>query len=107
MTNTAPANLPRETTYTGRWMVTKNPTNRSYGIGRAFAADLAGMREVEPGVEFTVWEFSGHTATGQRLFVRTRMVADAEGNVTCYDSEGRKIIRHPADREIRYLSRRA
>ena len=103
-TKTAPAYISRDT-YAGRWTTTKALSNPAYGIGRAFAADLAADKGA--GVEFVVWEFSGHTRSGERLFCRSRFVADAEGNLHGYDSNGRKVIVHPADREVRYLTRTA
>ena len=98
--STAPAYIERDT-YTGRWSVTKATTNTEYGVGRAFAHDLAARHGRAP---FIIWEFSGHTPSGQRLFHRSRYLADADGNLHGYDSNGRKVIVHPADREVRFLT---
>lgn len=53
----------------------------------------------------TFWEFHGHTRSGRPLFGRTRYVADAEGNLAVYCSEGRLVIVHPAGRKIGVLAR--
>lgn len=57
------------------------------------------------GPEGTFWEFHGHTRSGRPLFGRTRYVADAEGNLAVYCSEGRLVIVHPAGRKIGVLTR--
>lgn len=54
--------------------------------------------------EFCVWEASGHVE-GTELFVRTRMVPQPGGWIACYDSDGRHILSHPADRRIRILTK--
>ena len=65
------------------------------------AAELADLL----GTENTFWEFHGHLYNGRPLFGRTRYVADAEGNLAVYCSEGRLVIVHPADRKIGVLAR--
>lgn len=50
-----------------------------------------------------MWEFSGHLRDGRPLYVRSRYVADLEGNLHLYDSDGRKVLTHPANRTIRVL----
>ena len=47
------------------------------------------------------------TFVGKRLFTRARFLADTKGNLHGYDSNGRKVIIHPADREVRFLTRTA
>jgi len=101
---TAPDYIDRDT-YDGTWQTTKAADNARYGIGRAFAYDLAATHGTE--APFIVWEFSGHTRNGQRLFTRARFLADTKGNLHGYDSNGRKVIVHPADREVRFLTRTA
>lgn len=100
----APAYIARDT-YEGTWQTTKPANDTRYGIGRAFAYDLAATHGTE--APFIIWEFSGHTRNGWRLFTRSRYLADAKGNLHGYDSNGRKVIIHPADREVRYLTKAA
>ena len=70
-------------------------------LSRFTARELAALL----GPEGTFWEFHGHTRSGRPLFGRTRYVADAEGNLAVYCSEGRLVIIHPADRKIGVLAR--
>jgi len=70
-------------------------------ILRFTASELATML----GAEGTFWEFHGHTHNGRPLFGRTRYVADAEGNLAVYCSEGRLVLVHPARRKIGVLAR--
>lgn len=70
-------------------------------ISRFTASELATML----GAEGTFWEFHGHTRSGRPLFGRTRYVADAEGNLAVYCSEGRLVLIHPAGRKIGVLAR--
>ena len=65
------------------------------------AAELAGLL----GTEGTFWEYHGHAHNGRPLFGRTRYVADAEGNLAVYSSEGGLVLVHPADRRIGVLAR--
>ena len=57
------------------------------------------------GPEGTFWEYHGHTRSGHPLFGRTRYVADAQGNLAVYCSEGRLVLVHPAGRKIGVLAR--
>lgn len=52
--------------------------------------------------EGAVFESFGHVGGGE-CFGRTRYVADSEGNLHCYDSNGERKIIHPADRKLRIL----
>lgn len=70
-------------------------------ISRFTASELATIL----GAEGTFWEFHGHLYNGRPLFGRTRYVADAEGNLAVYCSEGRLVIIHPAGRKIGVLAR--
>ena len=49
----------------------------------------------------------GNLRNGLRLFARTRFIADSEGDLHGYDSNGRKVIIHPADRKVWFLTRNA
>jgi hypothetical protein len=51
-----------------------------------------------------IWQSFGATFPGRESFGRNRYVADAEGNLHVYDSEGAKVIIHPAARSIRVLT---
>jgi hypothetical protein len=51
-----------------------------------------------------IWESFGATFPGRESFGRNRYVADAAGNLHMYDSDGAKVIIHPADRSIRVLT---
>lgn len=70
-------------------------------VSRFTASELATLL----GAEGTFWEFHGHTRSVRPLFGRTRYVADAEGNLAVYCSEGRLVLVHPAGRKIGVLAR--
>lgn len=53
--------------------------------------------------EGIIWESFGRI-NGREHFGRTRYVADAKGNLHCYDSAGRKVIIHRAARKLRLLT---
>ena len=105
MTHTTAPEYTDRDTYTGRWRVTKSPRNAAYGIGSASARDLADTYGA--GTPFIIWEYAGNLHNGLRLFARTRFIADSEGDLHGYDSNGRKVIIHPADRKVRFLTRNA
>lgn len=95
---TTPYAIARDT-YTGHYYA-KGTNRRADAFTARELAEMFGA-----GREFIVWEFSGHSRTGRPLYVRTRFVGDAEGNLAGYDSEGRKVIVHPAARIIRVLTK--
>lgn len=102
MTTTKAAAAPQyiaPDTYTGRWMRDGIPADR--GASTFQARELAQFA-----TEGIIWESAGHTNSGRELFCRTRYVADTSGALHCYDSSGRKVIVHPADRAIRVLVKR-
>ena len=70
-------------------------------VSRFAACEIATML----GSEGSFWEFHGHTRSGHPLFGRTRYVADAQGNLAVYCSEGRLVLVHPAGRKIGVLAR--
>lgn len=105
MTNTTAPEYTDRDTYTGKWRVTKSPRNAAYGIGSASARDLADTYGA--GTPFIIWEYVGNLHNGLQLFVRTRFIADSEGDLHGYDSNGRKVIIHPADRKVWLLTRNA
>lgn len=89
---THPAYIAKDT-YTGKHSVTRlNPKTSVYTAG-----ELAAMAS-----ESAVFTYSG-TVGGRSLFVRNRYVADADGNLYCYDSEGAWKGTHPAARRLRVL----
>lgn len=91
--------------YSGKWQITRTVQSlaqRGQMVGWDRAADLA--VQATDGV-LTIWEFSGHLRDGRKLFHRTRFVPAADGSLHGYDSSGRKVIVHPADRIVRYLGR--
>ncbi|MGW2515035.1 hypothetical protein ACWC0A_37835 [Streptomyces scopuliridis] len=63
------------------------------------AGELAGLSR-----EGVIFDSFGHLRSGRELFGRTRYVADAEGNLHCYSSDGAKTIIHPAGRRLRILT---
>jgi len=95
-TNEAPAYIARDT-YTGRYSIHR--PNAKVRAARYTAAELAAMAPT--GV---IWESYGATFPGRESFGRSRYVADADGNLHMYDSNGRKVIVHPAGRAIRVLT---
>jgi hypothetical protein len=84
--------------YTGKWQVTPKAPK----VGAATAGQLAEVAGTAP---IVLWEHSGTARSGRALFTRHRYVANAEGGLNGYDSDGRLIIRHPADRVLRYLTK--
>jgi hypothetical protein len=90
----APLYIDRDT-YTGRHTVI-NPKNLRPEAWTA--AELAA--HAPTGV---IWESFGNVSARREGFCRTRYVADADGNLHCYASDGHKVIIHPARRTLRIL----
>lgn len=82
-------------TYTGKQTLTLN-TNK-HKVSVYTAQEIAGFLS-----KGAVFESFG-SVYGKERFGRTRYVADSEGNLHCYDSNGEKKIVHPADRKLRIL----
>ena len=104
MTNPTATTAPHHidvTTYHGPAVKRFNDLNR---LGWAPAATLAAQHTV--GEAFAVWEYFGRNDAGQLMFARTRFVADDAGNLHGYDSTGRKVIIHPADRRVKFLAQK-
>ena len=99
-TATAPAYIPADS-YHGRAIKFFSDPAR---LGWAPAATLADS--FGEGVITPVWEYFGTNDAGQLMFSRTRFVADAAGQLHGYDSTGRKVIIHPADRRVRFLAQK-
>lgn len=105
MTSTAaPAAAPdyiAPDTYAGTWTASAHTLRADTRPTPIAAGTLAA--EAATGV---LWVSFG-TPRGMRheKFSRTRFVADAEGRLHCYDSSGRKVVIHPADRVLRVLRR--
>ena len=51
-----------------------------------------------------LWASFGATFPGRESFGRSRYIATPNGDLHLYDSNGRKVIVHPADRKIRVLT---
>lgn len=93
MTETStPARYIDADTYTGTWTVSGSRKSDQYRAG-----ELAEMFGTEV---FVVWEFAGHVR-GRALYARTRFVAQPDGSLAGYNSEGTIVIVHPADRVLR------
>ncbi len=93
----APAYIERDT-YTGRHSIHRS--NAKVKVGIFTAAEVAAMAPT--GI---VWISFGATFPGRESFGRERYVADAEGNLHVYDSNGRKVIIHPVGRKLRLLTK--
>jgi hypothetical protein len=75
-------------------------------IGSARADDIAKAFSKEDGKPFVLYQHSGTVAdgSGRQLFNRTRFVADSNGGLHQYNSNGSTIGVHPPERSIRYLA---
>lgn len=93
----APAYIARDT-YTGRHSIHRPVAKVK--AGTFIAAEIAEMAS-----EGVIWTSFGATFPGRESFGRERYIADAEGNLHVYDSNGRKVIIHPASRELRLLTK--
>ena len=65
------------------------------------AAELAQML----GPEGAFWGFSGHAHNGRPLFTRKRYVANADGDLAIYCTEGQLVQIHLAGRKVGVLAR--
>lgn len=98
-TITAPAQHIARDTYTGKHI--------ARGARRSdifTASELAAMAETMTNRTIVLWEFCGHV-NGQPIYGRTRFVAQPDGSLAGYDSEGVCTIIHPADRKIRVITK--
>lgn len=86
-------------TYAGKWTVSGTRHSDVFA-----AAELAAMTETMTDRLIVLWEFSGHV-NGQPLYNRTRFVGQADGSLAGYDSDGALKVIHPADREIRIITK--
>lgn len=93
----APAYIARDT-YAGRHSIHR--PNAKVKAGSFTAAEIAAMAP-----EGVIWESCGATFPGRESFGRSRYIADGAGNLHIYDSNGRKILIHPAERKIRLLTK--
>ncbi len=85
-------------TYTGRWTTTRPA---GYLRGNRTAGWLA--NHIGEGNTAVVWNYSGHTRDGRQLFNRTRFVTRGS-RLHGYDSNGRLVIIHSADRTVGFIS---
>ena len=95
-TTEAPAYINADD-FTGTHMITVNGPRKGMRIMKVTARWIAA--NASEGVFFD----SFGSVRGGEGFARNRYVADAEGNLHCYDSEGAKKIVHPAERALRIL----
>ncbi len=101
MTNTTQAEAPNyiaRDAYEGRHSIHR--PNGKVKAGTFLAIEIAEMAS-----EGVIWESFGATFPGRESFGRSRYIADADGNLHVYDSNGRKIIVHPARRRLRLLTK--
>lgn len=92
----APAHIARDA-YTGRHSIHRKTA--AVKAASFTAVEIAAMAPT--GV---IWESFGATFPGRESFGRSRYVADAEGNLHIYNSDGGKTLIHPATRSIRLLT---
>lgn len=98
MTKTeAPTYIARDT-YEGRHSIHRPVAKVK--AGTFTAAEIAAMAP-----EGVIWNSFGATFPGRESFGRERYIADSEGNLHVYDSNGRKVIVHPAGRKLRLLTK--
>jgi len=98
MTKTeAPKFIARDT-YAGKYSIHRPVAKVKAGV--FLASEIA---EMAP--EGIVWVSFGATFPGRESFGRERYVADEEGNLHVYDSNGAKVIVHPAGRKLRLLTK--
>lgn len=92
--NAAPEYIAKDT-YTGKHSVLGVRKGRRVSVWGA--GELAAMAP-----EGVIFESFGHV-NGLEGFARVRYVADSEGNLHGYDSDGAKKVIHPASRKLRIL----
>lgn len=83
-------------TQTGRHTVAFNPAK--YRVAEYTAREIG--RLAGTGV---IFESFGHV-NGREHFSRSRYIANEDGSITMYNSDGGRSIIHPADRVIRVLT---
>lgn len=93
---TAPARYIAKSAHKGAWVKT---LASGYRIDAFTAGELAQMAPAETG-EINLWEASASRQGGVQFFYRTRFVAQADGSIAAYASDGHLVIVHPADRKI-------
>lgn len=93
---TEPADFIAPDTYAGRHTVAFNP--RAYRVANYAAGELAMMSP-----EGVIYGSFG-SVRGVEHFGRNRYVADGQGNLHLYNSDGALTIIHPATRVLRILT---
>jgi hypothetical protein len=86
--------------WTGTW--TRRGIPAGYRADTFTAAELSAHFGQE---EFVIWESAGQSRGGYELFCRSRYVAQADGSLAGYDANGRRVIIHPAARNLRILTK--
>lgn len=94
-----------ETGYAGRYQTTKRSADHgvTWRMGLASAAEMAAQHTY--GEPFTIWTCSGTLRDGVHLFTRERVLAQADGSLATYATDGRLVLVRPAGRDFRYLGR--
>ena len=97
--DTAPATYIAKSEHRGTWVKT---LASGYRIDAFTAREIAEM-DLPRGAtgEINLWEASASRTGGVQFFYRTRFVAQADGSLAAYASDGHLVIIHPADRKIR------
>jgi len=75
-------------------------------IGYGRAEQIAEAFTKEPGKPFVLYQHAGTApgGTGQQLFHRSRFIAEPNGGLRQYSSDGAVTATHPPGRTIRYLA---
>lgn len=102
MSNTiAPEYIARDTHAGRHWFAGRTGARRTDVFT---AAELAAMCPATgPDGEFVLFEVV-ELANNRRMYKRTRFIADADGALHGYTSDGARVIIHPADRKLRILT---
>lgn len=94
MNATAPQYLARDT-YTGRHTFRSNRVRSDAYTARELAA-FGNVGEI-----LVLWESAGKMRDGVTLYVRSRLIPQADGSLVGYNADGGRSIVHPADRTLR------
>jgi len=96
----APQRIERDS-YRGRWTRRLDPSAER--VDSLTAAELTALDlPTQPGGELVVWESVGEL-DGAELFCRNRYVAQTNGFLIGYDSDGRRITSSSPERQLRIL----
>lgn len=95
---TTPAAYIAKSAHEGDWVKT---VRSGYRIDAFTARELAEM-DLPRGAtgEFNLWEAAPSRQSGVQFFFRVRFVAQPDGSIAAYASDGHLVIIHPADRKL-------